>query len=439
MTQSVDKLLHARWIIPVVPEAEVLENHSLAIKDGRIHAILPTTEAIQAFQAEQEKDLPGHALLPGLINTHTHASMTLLRGLADDMPLMTWLNEHIWPAEGKWISEEFIQDGSQLAFAEMLLGGTTCFNDMYFFPDVTGRAADAAGIRAVVGLIAIDFPSVWAADGDEYLHKGLEVHDQFRNTPLVHTAFAPHAPYSVANPILERIRVYADELEIPVHIHLHETQDEIVQGLQQHGCRPMQRLNQLGLLSPSLMAIHMTHLEDGEIETFAESGGHVVHCPESNLKLASGFCPVERLHRAGVNIALGTDGAASNNDLDMFSEMHTAALLAKGVAEDASALPAAKALSMATINGARALGIEAETGSLEIGKSADLIAVDLNRVQTQPLYHPISQLVYATGREQVREVWVAGRQLVSDGTLTTLDQAQLLERAEHWRERMAES
>jgi 5-methylthioadenosine/S-adenosylhomocysteine deaminase len=439
MTQSVDKLLHARWIIPVVPEAEVLENHSLAIKDGRIHAILPTADATQAFQAEQEKELPGHALLPGLINAHTHASMTLLRGLADDMPLMTWLNEHIWPAEGKWISEEFIQDGSQLAFAEMLLGGTTCFNDMYFFPDVTGRAADAAGIRAVVGLIAIDFPSVWAADGDEYLHKGLEVHDQFRNTPLVHTAFAPHAPYSVANPILERIRVYADELELPVHIHLHETQDEIVQGLQQHGCRPMERLNRLGLLSPSLMAIHMTHLEDGEIETFAESGGHVVHCPESNLKLASGFCPVDRLHKAGVNIALGTDGAASNNDLDMFSEMHTAALLAKGVAEDASALPAAKALSMATINGARALGIDDETGSLEIGKSADLIAVDLNRVQTQPLYHPISQLVYATGREQVREVWVAGRQLVSDGTLTTLDQSHLLERAEHWRERMAES
>jgi 5-methylthioadenosine/S-adenosylhomocysteine deaminase len=439
MTQSVDKLLHARWIIPVVPEAEVLENHSLAIKDGRIHAILPRAEATQAFQAEQEKDLPGHALLPGLINAHTHTSMTLLRGLADDMPLMTWLNEHIWPAEGKWISEEFIQDGSQLAFAEMLLGGTTCFNDMYFFPDVTGRAADAAGIRAVVGLIAIDFPSVWAADGDEYLHKGLEVHDQFRNTPLVHTAFAPHAPYSVANPILERIRVYADELEIPVHIHLHETQDEIVQGLQQHGCRPMERLNRLGLLSPSLMAIHMTHLEDGEIDTFAESGGHVVHCPESNLKLASGFCPVDRLHKAGVNIALGTDGAASNNDLDMFSEMHTAALLAKGVAEDASALPAAQALSMATINGARALGIDDETGSLEIGKSADLIAVDLNRVQTQPLYHPISQLVYATGREQVREVWVAGRQLVSDGTLTTLDLSQLLERADHWRERMAES
>jgi 5-methylthioadenosine/S-adenosylhomocysteine deaminase len=319
----------------------------------------------------------------------------------------------------------------------MLRGGTTCFNDMYFFPDITGRVADMTGIRAVVGLIAIDFPSAWAADGDEYLHRGLRVHDQFRNHPLVHTAFAPHAPYSVADPVLERIRVLADELEIPIHIHLHETNDEILQGLQHHDARPMARLQRLGLLSPALMAIHMTHLEGHEIEEFAACGGHVVHCPESNLKLASGFCPVHRLMQAGVNVALGTDGAASNNDLDMFSELHTAALLAKGVAGDASALPAARALSMATINGARALGLEQETGSLEVGKSADLIAVDLDRVQTQPVYHPISQLVYAAGREQVRHVWVAGRQLVSDGSLTTLDPERLLKRVDYWRERIA--
>ncbi|MCU7796013.1 MAG: TRZ/ATZ family hydrolase [Candidatus Thiodiazotropha sp. (ex Myrtea spinifera)] len=439
MSEKVDLLLHADWIIPVVPENQVLEHHSLAIKDGRIHAILPTVEADQAFLAEQEKQLPGHALMPGLINTHTHAAMSLLRGLADDLPLMSWLNDHIWPVEGKWVNEEFIHDGSQLAIAEMLLGGTTCFNDMYFFPDVTGRVADAAGIRAVVGLIALDFPSVWAADGDEYLHKGLQVHDQFRNNPLIHTAFAPHAPYSVADPVLERVRVLADELEIPVHIHLHETNDEIQQSLQHHACRPMTRLQQLGLLSPSLMAIHMTHLEDDEIALFADSGGHIVHCPESNLKLASGFCQVNRLMNAGINVALGTDGAASNNDLNMFSEMHTAALLAKGVAGDASALPAAKALSMATINGARALGLEHETGSLETGKSADLIAVDLDRLQSQPIYHPISQLVYAAGREQVREVWVAGRQVVSEGSLTTLDPERLLKRAGDWRERIAES
>jgi 5-methylthioadenosine/S-adenosylhomocysteine deaminase len=439
MSEKVDLLLHARWIIPVVPENQVLEFHSLAINDGRIVGLIPTQEAASAFQAETERELPEHALIPGLINAHTHASMSLLRGLADDLPLMTWLNEHIWPAEGRWISEEFIQDGSQLAIAEMLLGGTTCFNDMYFFPDVTGRVADSAGIRAVVGLIAIDFPSVWASDGDEYLHKGLQVHDQFRNHPLIHTAFAPHAPYSVADPVLERIQVLADELEIPVHIHLHETQDEITQSLQHHDSRPIARLQKLGLLSPSLMAIHMTHLQEEEIEAFAASSGHVVHCPESNLKLASGFCPVHRLMQAGINVALGTDGAASNNDLDMFSEMHTAALLGKGVAGDASALPAASALSMATINGARALGLEQETGSLEVGKSADLVAVALDRVQSQPLYHPISQLVYACGRNQVRHVWVGGRQLVNDGKLTTLDSDRLLKRAAYWQQRIADS
>jgi len=437
MLEKVDQLLHARWVIPVVPEGLVLENHSLAIKDGRIHDLLPTEQASSRYQAEQIRHFPGHALLPGLINAHTHAAMSLLRGLADDLPLMTWLNEHIWPAEAQWISEEFILDGSQLAIAEMLLGGTTCFNDMYFFPDVTGRAADQAGIRAVLGLIAIDFPSVWAANGDEYLHKGLLVHDQYRNNPLIHTAFAPHAPYSVADPILARVQVLADELEIPLHIHLHETNDEILHSRQHYNMRPMARLQQLGLLSPALMAIHMTHLEPAEIDSFAASGAHVVHCPQSNLKLASGFCPLTRLLEAGINVALGTDGAASNNDLDMFSEMQTAALLAKGVSGDASALPAAKALSMATIHGARALGLEQETGSLEIGKSADLICVDLQQVQTQPVYNPISQLVYAAGREQVQHVWVAGRHLLNERNLTTLDMDRLMMRAAYWQQRIA--
>ncbi|MEW8026356.1 MAG: TRZ/ATZ family hydrolase [Candidatus Thiodiazotropha sp.] len=436
MPEQVDQLIHAEWIIPVVPENLVYSDHTLVVNRGRITAILPTDRVASQFHSLQETTLPGHALMPGLINTHTHAAMALLRGLADDMPLMTWLNEHIWPAEAKWVSEEFIHDGTQLAVAEMLLGGTTCFNDMYFFPDITGRVASSAGIRAVLGLIAIDFPSAWASDGDDYLHKGLQVHDQFRTNPIIHSAFAPHAPYSVGNGILERIRTLADELEIPIHMHVHETHDEIVQGLQHHDVRPLARLNQLGLLSPSLAAVHMTHLEDHEIELFAASGGHVVHCPESNLKLASGFCPVIELIKAGINVALGTDGAASNNDLDMFSEMRSAALLAKGVTINASALPAAKALSMATINGARALGLQQETGSLEPGKSADMVAVDLNRINTLPVYHPISQLVYAAGREQVTHVWVAGRPVVSEGSLTTLDMQQLMARTNDWRERI---
>jgi 5-methylthioadenosine/S-adenosylhomocysteine deaminase len=437
MPDAIDSLLHAQWIIPVIPENQVLEDHCLAIQGGRIHDILPVAQASSQYRPAQFVELPGHALIPGLINSHTHAAMSLLRGLADDLPLMTWLNEHIWPAEGKWISEEFVHDGSQLAIAEMLLGGTTCFNDMYFFPDVTARAADAAGIRAVVGLIAIDFPSAWAADADAYLHKGLEVHDQFRDNRLIRTAFAPHAPYSVADRLLERVRVLADELDIPIHMHLHESRDEILQGQRDHGKRPMQRLAELGLLSPALLAVHMTHLEPAEIEQFALTGGHVVHCPESNLKLASGFCPVKALLEAQINVALGTDGAASNNDLDMFSEMRTAALLAKGVADDASAVPAARALSMATIHGARALGLGDETGSLELGKSADLVAVDLRDLHSQPVYHPISQLVYACGREQVSQVWVAGRRLINQGQLTTLDRSELLQRAAYWRTRIS--
>ena len=439
MPQQVDLLIHAEWIVPVVPENQILTHHSLAVHGGKIHAILPSSQAESEYQAAQQISLPGQVLMPGLINAHTHASMTLLRGLADDLPLMTWLNEHIWPAEAQWVNEEFIHDGTQLAIAEMLLGGTTCFNDMYFFPDITGRAADHAGIRAVLGLIAIDFPSAWATDGDDYLRKGLQIHDHFRTNPLIHSAFAPHAPYSVGDPVLKRIRVLADELEIPIHMHLHETHEEIVQGQQQYGNRPMQRLQDLGLLSPSLAAVHMTHLEKAEIELFASSGAHVVHCPESNQKLASGFCPVGELIEAGVNVALGTDGAASNNDLDMFSEMRSAALLAKAVAGNASTLPAAEALSMATINGARALGLQDVTGSLECGKSADMIAVDLQRVQTQPVYHPVSQLVYAAGREQVSHVWVAGRQLVSNSALTTLNEAALIERAGQWRERISAS
>ena len=436
---NIDTLINARWIIPVVPENQVLDRHSLAIQGGRILEILPTDQAKRKYSPRTERDLPGHALIPGFINSHTHAAMSLLRGLADDLPLMTWLHDHIWPAEGRWVGEEFVADGTRLAVAEMLRGGITCFNDMYFFPEVTARVSAAAGMRAVIGLIVIDFPSAWAGDADDYLHKGLAVHDQYRNQALIKTAFAPHAPYSVSDAPLERIRILADEMDIPIHMHVHETRDEIQRGLQQSGRRPLARLQELGLVSPSLAAVHMTQLEEDELDAFARSGAHVVHCPESNLKLASGFCPVNQLVEAGVNVAIGTDGAASNNDLDMFSEVRTAALLAKGVARDASAMPAATALRMATLNGAIALGLADETGSLEPGKAADITAVDLGQVETQPVYHPISQLVYATGRDKVTDVWVAGKQVVHGSELTTLDRQEILRRAREWRDRICES
>jgi 5-methylthioadenosine/S-adenosylhomocysteine deaminase len=434
--QHIDTLLHARWIIPVEPDDRVLEDHSLAIHQGRIIALCPRQQAEQDYTAQNTRYLDQHVLLPGLINTHTHAAMTLFRGLADDLPLMEWLHDHIWPAETNWVNSEFVHDGTQLAIAEMLRGGTTCFNDMYFFPDEVARIASQAGMRAAIGLIVIDFPTAWANDADEYLSKGLQLHDRYRNDPLISTVFAPHAPYTVSDAPLQRIQTLAEELDIPIHMHIHETADEIQQSLEQYQLRPLQRLEQLGLLTPRLLAVHMTQIDDDEISQLATTGVHVLHCPESNLKLASGFCPIQRLQQAGVNVAIGTDGAASNNDLDMFGEMRTAALLAKAVAGDASAIPAATALRMATINGARALGIDTETGSLVPGKAADVIAVRLDDIEAEPLYHPLSHVVYACSRDKVSDVWVAGRHLLSERRLTTLDEAAIRQRTRVWQEKI---
>ncbi len=387
---NIDTLINARWVIPVDtannsraknnPENNILEHHSLAINDGKILAILPTAKAQNKYTAAREYQLENHAVMPGLINCHTHAAMTLFRGLADDLPLMEWLNQHIWPAEQKWISPEFVYDGTRHAVAEMIRSGTTCFNDMYFFPDQAAEIAVETGIRAMIGLILIDFPTAWAKDADEYLVKGEQVHDKYRHNSHIHTAFAPHAPYTVSDGPLQRINILAEELDIPVHMHVHETADEVRQSEEQHGQRPIQRLHKLGLLSPRLIAVHMTQLTKDEITLLGAQGVHIVHCPESNLKLASGFCPVSKLLQEDINVALGTDGAASNNDLDMLGEIRTAALLAKGTSGNSSDLPAHQALEMATINGAKALGIDHVTGSLTKGKAADVIAIDLDTI-----------------------------------------------------------
>ncbi len=435
--KTIDSLVHARWIIPVGPDDAILEDHSIAIAGSRIDAILPTIEARQHYQADHEINLDRHALIPGLVNAHTHAAMSLFRGLADDLPLMTWLNEHIWPAEQQWISPEFVYDGTLLAAAEMIRGGTTCFNDMYFFPDEAARAATDAGIRASIGMIMIDFPTAWASGPEEYLSKGLELRDRYSQDPLISTLFAPHAPYTVSDAPLQRIQVLSEELDVGIHIHVHETADEISQSTSTHNERPLARLDRLSLLSPQLLAVHMTQLDQEEIALVAERGVHVIHCPESNLKLASGFCPVHALHEAGVNVALGTDGAASNNDLDMFGEMRTAALLAKAVASNASAVPAHMALRMATINGARALGLADVCGSLEPGKFADMVALDLDAIETQPIFHPVSQIVYAASRRQVSDVWINGRRLLKDGRLTTLNEDHMRTLARSWQSRIA--
>jgi len=433
---EVETLICARWIIPVEPAGAVLRDHALAVHEGRIVAIEPRDQAVARYAARERVDLDVHALLPGFVNAHTHAAMTLLRGVADDRPLMTWLQEYIWPIERALAGAEFVRDGVRHAAAEMLASGTTCFNDMYFFPDVTAQVAIETGIRAVVGLIVIDFPSAWAGDAHEYIRRGVAVHDRLRHEPRVHTCFAPHAPYTVPDAPLARVRTLAEELDVPITMHVHETAQEVQQAFAGGGETPLRRLERLGILSPRLLAVHMTQAGDTEIERLAHFGVNVVHCPESNLKLASGWCPVQRLLAAGVNVALGTDGAASNNDLDMLGELRCAALLGKAVAGDPTAVPAATALAMATINGARALGLEAAIGSLVPGKRADLVAVRLDRVHNQPLYDPLSQIVYAAGREDVDAVWVDGRALLAGGRLLHSDAGAIATRARHWHQRV---
>ncbi len=441
---QVQTLIHGQTIIPMCKHDNrnepdnnrVLNHHSIAIQDGRILEILPTSHAHKKYSSESVLDYKNHVIIPGLINTHTHAAMSLFRGLAHDLPLMEWLENHIWPAEQKWVNEDFVQLGSQLAIAEMLRGGITCFNDMYFFAEETAQAATKAGIRAHIGMILLDFPTQYAKDPDEYFSKGLAIHDQFKAHPLVKCTFAPHAPYTVSNAPLERVAILANELELPVHMHVHETEGEIAQSLDQHKVRPLQRLHDIGLVNSGLLAVHMTQLEDNEINLLAETNANVVHCPQSNLKLASGFCPVQKLRDQHINIAIGTDSCASNDDQDMLSEIHSAALLAKGVANNASALPAYDALQCATINAATALGIDQDTGSLEVGKSADLSVIDVSSIEAQPMYDPIGHIVYATQRNQVSDVWVAGKQLLSNRELLTLDQDEILSKTKQWHQKI---
>ena len=429
---NIDTLINGRWVVPIEPDTVVLDHHSVAVHQGRIVELLPASEAAQKYRAHQTIELAHHAVIPGFVNAHTHAAMSLFRGLADDLPLMEWLQKHIWPAEQKWAGAEFVRDGTELAVAEMIKSGTTCFNDMYFFPDESARVASEAGIRACVGLIMIDFPSAWAQSAEEYLHKGLKVHDDFRNDALIRTVFAPHAPYTVSDAPLSKIRTLADELDLPIHMHVHETPHEVDESVARFGVRPLERLAKLGFLTPRLLAVHMTQLLPGEIDVLHERGVNVIHCPESNMKLASGFCPVGQLVKKGVNVALGTDGAASNNDLDMLDELRMAALLAKGVARDAVAVPAHTALQMATLNGAKALGLDDRIGSIVAGKQADFVAIDLSAITSQPVYDPISQIVYSTGRDQISDVWVNGKQLLKNRGLTTLDETAVLEKAQRW-------
>lgn len=436
MDQVQETVVEAGWVIPVEPAEVVLRDHAVIIAGDRIEAILPSRQARERYPDARRVDLANHVLIPGLINLHTHAAMALMRGLGDDLGLMEWLNQHIWPAEMRLASPEFVHDGTLLACAEMLRGGVTCFNDMYFFPEAAARAALAAGMRAALGIIVVEFRSPYATDAPDYLSKGLGARDSLKHEPLLSFCLAPHAPFTVSDVTFERVAVYADELDLPVHIHLHETIDEISESVATHKVRPLRRLQRLGLLGPNLIAVHAVHLADDEIALLAEHACHVAHCPSSNLKLASGIAPVTALQEAGVNLGLGTDGAASNNRLDVLTEMRLAALLAKGASGKATALPAHASLRMATLNAARALGLDNAVGSLTPGKFADITAVDLSSLELSPCYDPLSHLVYVAGREHVSHVWINGELLLESGHLTRLDADELRGKASYWRDKI---
>ncbi|RMQ85622.1 hypothetical protein ALP97_04594 [Pseudomonas salomonii] len=431
-----DLLLLPTWLVPVEPAGVVLKEHGLGIRDGRIAFIGPRAAALK-LTASEVRELPGMLLSPGLINAHGHAAMSLFRGLADDLPLMTWLEKHIWPAEAKWVDEAFVRDGTDLAIAEQLKGGITCFSDMYFYPKVASDCVHNSGMRAQIALPILDFPIPGASSADEAIRQGVELFGDLKHHPRIKITFGPHAPYTVSDANLEKIRVIAEELDAAIHMHVHETAFEVQQAVDKTGERPLARLGRLGLLGPRFQAVHMTQISEDDLALLVESNTSVIHCPESNLKLASGFCPVERLWQAGVNVAIGTDGAASNNDLDLLGETRTAAMLAKAVSGSATALDAHRTLRMATLNGARAMGLDSEIGSLEVGKAADIVAFDLSGLAQQPIYDPVSTLIYATGRECVKHLWVAGKQLLDDRRLTRMDEQQLTATAIAWGQRIS--
>jgi 5-methylthioadenosine/S-adenosylhomocysteine deaminase len=431
------QLVSARWIIPVEPRATVYEDHSLVMSNGRIDATLPTTEAKKRYSNAPETVLASHVLIPGLVNLHCHSAMALMRGLADDQPLMTWLNDHIWPAESKHLSADYVYDGTELAAAEMIRSGTTCFADMYFYHDVAARAALKSGMRASVSGAILEFATPYAADAEAYLTRATASREEFLGESRLKLMLAPHAPYSVSDKTVQRIMTIASEMDVQIMMHVHETNFEVTDGAKQHGMRPIERLRRLGLLSPSLIAVHCVHLNPAEIELFAATGVHVAHCPVSNLKLGSGIAPIKAMLDASINVGVGTDGCASNNRLDMLAETRMASLLQKGVTGNAAALPAHLALEMATLNGARALGWENEIGSLVPNKAADMVAIDLSDIECQPCYDPASHLFHAAGREQVTHSWVAGELIMENRVLIKLDAAEIQAKSKIWQQRFS--
>lgn len=435
--QAVDKILYPKWLITMAGEVQALTNHAVVIQQNKIQDVLPSHEAMLQYNAKQSITLADHALLPGFINAHTHSPMSLFRGMADDLPLMDWLHQHIWPAEAKWLSPAFVRVGTELAIAEMISCGTTCFNEFYFFAEDIIATAKKTGLRCVMNSTLFNGSNAYGSSENEFFEKAIDVFAKEQH-PLITIGIGPHSPYAVSKDYLIKVRDFAEQHALPVTMHVHETQAEIAICQEKYNRRPIDFLQNIGLLSTHFQAVHCTHLNDDDIKQLLNNHCHIIHCPESNLKLASGLCKVDRLLNTGLNVAIGTDGPVSNNDLDMISEMRTAAMIGKLENLDPTAVNATTVLQMATVNGAKALGLENSIGSIVAGKQADIIAINLKALNTQPIYDPISQIVYAANAKQVSDVWVAGKQLLKNHQLTTIDTTVLFDHVEQWQKEIAQ-
>lgn len=434
--QKVDYILRADYLLTMEDDMSVIRDGAVAVTGTDITGTGSFDEISEKYSSDNITDGENRVIFPGLINTHTHAPMVYFRGLADDLPLQDWLEKHIWPAETKWLTEEFVSDSIELAVLEMLKAGVTTYADQYFYQNAAGKKLEKLGMRGVLGAGIIDFPSLYAKTADDYFTNAKNLIENWKDSDLVTPCIAPHATYTCGPDNYKRAKEMAEKYDVMIHTHLAETQFEVSETERRYGKTPVEYFEDIGLLSDRLFAAHCVWLTDNEIELLAKRNVGVSHCIESNLKLASGFAPVDRLLKAGVIVAFGTDGAASNNDLCILGEMSTAAKVHKAVSGDPTVLDSRTALMMATKNGAHILGLGDTVGTLEEGKKADLVIASLDRPHLLPIYDIYSHITYCMRPSDIETVMVNGKIVVQDSRLVTADEEEILATARKWQKKI---
>lgn len=434
-------IIRGKYLITMNEKEQIIENGAVLIENGKIIDI-DIFEEILKKSCDPSIKIYGNsysAVMPGFINTHTHSAMVLFRGIADDLPLNKWLTEYIWPREAKFLSPDFVYDGTLLACIEMLKSGTTTFNDMYFFTESIAKAAKNAGIRAVVGQGVLDFPTPSGSGAKDYLARAEDFIKQFKSDDYIIPAVAPHAIYTCSRETLLKSKELALKNNVPMHIHLSETFKEVEDSINKHGARPVKYLESIGFLEGKISAAHCVWLDDEEIEIMAKHNIGVAHCIESNLKLSSGIAPVAKMVRKGVKVSMGTDGAASNNNLDLLEEISIAAKVQKGITADPTVLDVKTCMKILTIWAAESLGIEKETGSIEVGKRADIILMNLRKTHLQPIYDIYSTIIYSAKASDIEDVFVNGVPVILNGRHQFIDEDEIIDKALWWAERIKNS